>query len=91
MYVNYEVLCNAFATKIIDLSKAEIVLVKSSEISPTEFEDFLIAQNQYTFQKFYERFEKIEKLKNLEAELKEKKEQKYLERQIIINRQNKYH
>lgn len=40
-YVNYEVLCNAFATKIIDMSKAEIYLLKSSEMNKTDFEDFL--------------------------------------------------
>lgn len=45
MYVNYEILCNAFATKIIDLSKADIFLVKSSEIPKKEFEEFLIEQN----------------------------------------------
>ena len=49
IYVNYEVLCNVFATKIIDLSKADIILVKSSEIGREAFEEFLHDQNQYTF------------------------------------------
>lgn len=56
IYVNYEVLCNALAAKLIDLSKADIYLVKSSEIGKKEFEEFLLAQNQYTFSKFLERF-----------------------------------
>ena len=41
MYVNYEVLCNAFATKIIDLSKAEIYMLKTTEMSVKELETFL--------------------------------------------------
>lgn len=41
IYVNYEVLCNAFATKIIDLSKAEIYKVKNTEIPQKDFEIFL--------------------------------------------------
>jgi len=38
MYVNYEVLCNVFATKIIDFSKAEILKLKASEIDKFDFE-----------------------------------------------------
>jgi len=41
MYANYEVLCNAFATKIIDFSKADIFKIKSSEFGKREFEEFL--------------------------------------------------
>ena len=41
IYVNYEILCNAFASKIIDMSKADIYLLKSTEMSPKELEDFL--------------------------------------------------
>lgn len=63
-------LCNAFATKIIDLSKAEIYLLKSSEVSKRELEEFLFANNQYTFAKFLDRFEKIQKLRLIEEELK---------------------
>lgn len=43
LYVNYEVLCNAFATKIIDLSKADIFLIKSSEMKKSELESFLFS------------------------------------------------
>ena len=45
MYVNYEILCNALSTKIIDLSKADIYLLKNSEIPKPEFETFLTEQN----------------------------------------------
>lgn len=33
MYVNYEILCNAMATNVIDLSEAEIYQVKNSEMT----------------------------------------------------------
>jgi hypothetical protein len=38
MYVNYEILCNSFASKMIDLSKAEIYIVKNTQLSTKEFE-----------------------------------------------------
>ena len=40
-YCNYEVLINAFKQNIVDLSEAEIVLLKTSEVSPSEFEKFI--------------------------------------------------
>jgi hypothetical protein len=46
--VNYEILCNAFATKIIDLSKVEIYKHKNTEISREELENFLEEENQYS-------------------------------------------
>ena len=46
--MNYEILCNAFATKIIDLSKAEIYKLKSTELSRDDLETFLEEENQYT-------------------------------------------
>ncbi len=66
MYVNYEVLCNAFDTKIIDFSKAEIYKIKSSEINKREFEEFLIDQNEYSLNKFNERFKNIVILDDVE-------------------------
>lgn len=44
-YVNYEVLCNAFSTKIIDLSKVEIYKLKSTELSREDLENFLEEEN----------------------------------------------
>jgi uncharacterized protein YehS (DUF1456 family) len=57
--VNYEVLCNAFACKIIDMSKAEIYKIKNTEIPKEELENFLEEENQYTIQKFADRYHKI--------------------------------
>ena len=44
-YVNYEILCNVFATKIIDLSKVEIYKLKNTEIPREELENFLEEEN----------------------------------------------
>jgi hypothetical protein len=41
MYVNYEVLCNAFANKIIDFSEAEIYKLNTKQMSKDELETFL--------------------------------------------------
>jgi hypothetical protein len=45
IYVNYEVLCNAFATKIIDFSRAPIYKVRASELKKGDLEEFLAEQN----------------------------------------------
>ena len=55
-YVNYEVLCNAFATKIIDLSQVEIYKLKNTEMARGEMETFLEEENQYTLQRFTDRY-----------------------------------
>jgi len=44
-YVNYEVLCNAFSTKIIDLSRVEIYKLKNTEMPRDELETFLEEEN----------------------------------------------
>ena len=75
MYVNYEILCNAFATRLINLSKVEIYKLKNSEMSKLDLENFLMEQNNYSIHKFYERYEKLNKLQMLEMELQEKKKQ----------------
>ena len=43
--MNYEVLINAFNTKIIDMSRAEIFKIKNTEISRDDLEDFLEEEN----------------------------------------------
>ena len=60
MYVNYEILCNAMATKTIDLSQAETYLIKSTQIPRKEFEILLQNLNYYSIPSFYLRFEKIQ-------------------------------
>lgn len=87
--MNYEVLCNTFATKIIDLSKAEIYKLKNTEIKQAELEAFLEEQNQYTLQKFIERYDKMQRLKELEEQIMQKKLQVENEKKIIKERQNK--
>jgi uncharacterized protein YehS (DUF1456 family) len=64
--VNYEVLCNAFSTKIIDLSKVEIYKLKNTEISRDDLEVFLEEENEYTIQKFADRYHKIQRLEEIE-------------------------
>ena len=44
-YVNYEVLSNAFATRIIDMSQAEIYEIKNTEMNRDELERLLMSQN----------------------------------------------
>ena len=85
-YVNYEVLNNAFATKIIDLSQAQIFQIKNTEMSQEELEDFLEEENQYTIQKFYERYNKLQRLEELEEQIREKKIQSDCEKQVIYDR-----
>jgi hypothetical protein len=41
IYVNFEVLCNAFSTKIIDFSKAEIYKLKTTEVDKRLLENYL--------------------------------------------------
>ena len=89
--MNYEVLCNAFATKIIDLSKVEIYKLKNTEIPRADLENFLEEENQYTIQKFAERYTKLERLKEIEKQILERKVQAENEKKIIQERQNKLH
>lgn len=67
-------MCNVFSTKVIDLSKADIYLLKSSEIPKKEFEEFLAAQNQYSIYNFSNRYEKIEQIEEIEEKLKKNEE-----------------
>lgn len=84
--MNYEVLCNVFATKIIDLSKAEIYRLKNTEMTRDELETFLEEENQYTIQKFSERYHKIKKLEELEKQIQEKRLQAENEKKVIQER-----
>jgi hypothetical protein len=47
-YCNYEVLVNAFKQNIIDLSAADINLIKTSESNPAEFEKFITQQDKFS-------------------------------------------
>lgn len=48
MYVNYEVLCNAFGAQVIDYSEADIYKLKNDEMSKKELEQFLTLHNPYS-------------------------------------------
>ena len=45
MYCNYEVMVNALNQKIIDLSEADIVMVKTSQSNKADFEKFIMQQD----------------------------------------------
>lgn len=47
-YCNYEVMIKAFTQNIIDLSQADIVLLKTSESNPEEFEKFISQQHKFS-------------------------------------------
>lgn len=65
-YVNYEVLCHALSTNVIDFSQAEIYEVSNDQMSSTQLEDFLSVQNEYSFEKFALRHFQLEALEKLE-------------------------
>lgn len=91
MYINYEVLCHAFDTKIIDFSKVEIYKLKSSEINKKEFEEFLIDQNQYSLANFNKRHTYISLAEDLEEILAEKRAEDSIESKVVELRQLKQH
>jgi hypothetical protein len=41
MYVNYEILCNVMACKLIDLSKVEILKLNNSEMGRKKLEKYI--------------------------------------------------
>lgn len=56
IYVNYEVLCNAISTEIIDYSQAEIWQLQNDEMTLPEFEELLTLQNEYSVENFALRY-----------------------------------
>jgi len=47
-YCNYEVLVNAFTQKVMDMSKAEIIRLNTSQMSQEEFEKFVSTQDRFS-------------------------------------------
>lgn len=80
MYANYEVLVNAFNQKIIDLSQAEIVLIKTSEAPKQAFEKFIIEQDQRHPMQLAILNDKFFKLQKLERDLTWKKHEAKIEK-----------
>jgi len=66
MYVNYEVLTNAFNTMAIDFSKAEIYELKNTEMTQEQFEKVLTLTNEYSFEKFVVRWYQMQYLEKVE-------------------------
>ena len=65
MYCNYELMVNALNQKIINLSKADIVLVKTSQSNRNDFETFLQQQDmnsQYQKDLLSDKFFELQKL-----------------------------
>lgn len=47
-YCNYEVLVNAFTQKVMDMSKAEIIRINTSDMGLKEFEQFVSNQDRFS-------------------------------------------
>jgi len=70
-YQNLELLCNAFATKIINLEEAEIFEIKSNELKDAELAEFLRTQDIYSGWRFAQRAYQLHRLQHVEEEIKE--------------------
>lgn len=66
IYVNYEVLCNSFATNIIDFSQAEISRIQATQMGKQGLEKFLLSQNYNTEKKFELRYNEMLELEALD-------------------------
>ena len=62
-------LCNAFATKVIDYSQADIYELRNTEMTAQEFERLLISQNEFTFEKFTARWLQMQALNKMESNI----------------------
>ena len=86
MYINYEVLCNALATNIIDLSQAEIFELHNEDMNLKQLETLLEAQNEYTYEKFAFRFYQMNNLNNAEQSILSKDESAKHREEILRER-----
>lgn len=67
-YVNYEILCNIFATKSVDFSQAKIYKVHSTKFTRFEFEFILESLNKYSRMAFADRKQRADNItKMIEA------------------------
>lgn len=83
MYCNFEVMINALNQKMIDLSKAEIVMIKTSISNRNDFEKFIMQQDvnsQYQRDLLSDKFFELQKL---ERELTWEKHQKKVDRMYL--------
>lgn len=68
-YQNFELLTNAFATKVINFEQAEIYQLKTNELDNPNLKTLLKTQNLYCPWRFTERAYMMMKLKDLEADI----------------------
>lgn len=71
-YANYEVLCNALSTRVIDFSEAEIYQLRNSEMKREELERLLMALNEHSFPKFAMRHFQLMNLEQVEGQINKK-------------------
>lgn len=64
-YANYEVLCNIFAAKSIDLSQAKTYKINSTKMTKFEFEFILDTLNRYSQMSFWNRKERVDNIKSI--------------------------
>ncbi|CDW84269.1 UNKNOWN [Stylonychia lemnae] len=92
IYANFEILCNAFATKIIDLSQATIYKIKASQIdSKSSLEQFLKQNNQFDAEKILLRMNALEMMDSLEQQILFQKEENAKQQEILDQRLHKKH
>lgn len=89
MYVNYEVLTNAFNCNVIDFSEAEIYELKNTEMSMEELEHVLTLTNEYSFEKFAVRWYQMHNLEKLEESIIKKEKAKTAEQRLLKKRLSK--
>ena len=80
MYCNYELMVNAFNQKVIDMSKADIVLVKTSESSRDDFEKFVTKMDVNSQYQRDLLSDKLYSLQKLERELTWQKHQEKIDK-----------
>lgn len=86
-YCNYEVLCNALNTRVTNFSEAEIYELRNEEMTEEELERVLLAQNEFTQDKFIVRMLQMEALDKLEQKIKDKEVQRQSEERVVSDRQ----
>ena len=86
MYVNYELLCNALSTNLIDFSQAEIYDLNNESMTKKQFEEFLSIQNEYIEEKFALRSWQMRNMELIGNEITRKDTQKEKDQAFLLER-----
>lgn len=86
-YVNYEILCNSMATRIIDFSQVEIYELMNDEMSREELERVLLSQNEFTEEKFVVRALQMKALDDFEKKVEQKHQAIKDQERVVSDRQ----